>query len=96
MSTFSAPQKSPEAGFLFVADDAQAAVWELDKSGNMVLYSDTSDFMPQGAKIRKDLSSGYVGRQKFTGAHTHTHCDKKQNVNFILDLYIFIAIFGFT
>ena len=53
-----------------------------------------SDMMPQGAKIRKDLSSGYVGRHKFTGAHTH--CDKKQNVNFILDLHIFIAIFGFT
>ena len=31
-----------------------------------------SDMMPQGAKIRKDLSSGYVGRHKFTGAHTHT------------------------
>jgi len=52
---------SPEGGFLFVADDAQAAVWELDKSGNMVSEMNMgSDMMPQGAKIRKDLSSGYV------------------------------------
>jgi len=52
---------SPEGGFLFVADDAQAAVWELDKSGKMVSEMNMgSDMMPQGAKIRKDLSSGYV------------------------------------
>ena len=64
MSTFSAPHNSPEGGFLFVADDAQAAVWELDKSGNMVSEMNMgSDMMPQGAKIRKDLSSGYVGRR---------------------------------
>ena len=92
MSTFSDPYNSPEAGFLFVADDAQAAVWELDKSGNMVSEMNMgSDMMPQGAKIRKDLSSGYVGRHKFTGAHTH--CDKKLNVNFILDLYIYLLLF---
>merc|ERR1711936_843546 len=39
----------------------KAAVWELDKSGNMVSEMNMgSDMMPQGAKIRKDLSSGYV------------------------------------
>ena len=45
--------KSPQAGFLFVADDASPGVWELNKSGSMVKEKLLSrDILPQGAKIR--------------------------------------------
>ena len=44
---------SPQAGFLFWADEAAPAVWELDTSGTLVtekLLDPTH--LPQGAKIR--------------------------------------------
>ena len=45
--------QSPQAGFLFVADDASPGVWELDTSGNMIKEKLLSrDILPQGAKIR--------------------------------------------
>ena len=45
--------KSPQAGFLFVADDASPGVWELDTSGNLVKEKLLNrDILPQGAKIR--------------------------------------------
>ena len=54
---------SPEPGFLFVADDAKAVVWDLEKSTGKVLKEKllNIDGLGQGAKIRKDsLSGGYV------------------------------------
>jgi len=48
-------------GFLFVADGTKAAVWELTKTGNLVKENILSiGGLGQGAKIRKDLSSGYI------------------------------------
>jgi len=48
-------------GYQFVADDGAPAVWELDTDGNLVKEKVLSiDGLGQGAKIRKDLSSGYV------------------------------------
>ena len=45
--------ESPETGFLFVADEASPAVWELDTSGNLVQEALLDrDLLPQGAKIR--------------------------------------------
>ena len=45
--------KSPEKGFLFWADEATPAVWELDTSGNLVTEKLLSQsYLPQGAKIR--------------------------------------------
>ena len=45
--------ESPKAGFLFVADEASPAVWELDTSGNMVKEKLLDqELLPQGAKIR--------------------------------------------
>ena len=50
-----------QPGFLFVADEGSPAVWELDTSGNLVTEKLLSvGSLGQGAKIRKDLSSGYV------------------------------------
>jgi len=50
-----------DPGFLFVADEAKPAVWELDISGNLVKEKFLSiEGLGQGAKIRKDLTSGYV------------------------------------
>ena len=53
--------RSPQSGFLFVADEASPAIWELNTGGNMVKEKllDRS-LLPQGAKIRKDQSTGYV------------------------------------
>ena len=52
---------NPSAGFKFVADDAQAAVWELTTSGNLVKEKILNiEGLGQGAKIRKDKTSGYV------------------------------------
>jgi len=49
-----------QAGFLFVADEATPAVWELDTSGNLVTEKLLSvDGLGQGAKIRKD-TTGYI------------------------------------
>lgn len=48
-------------GFKFVADEAQAVVWELDMSGNLVKENILNiEGLGQGAKIRKDLTSGYI------------------------------------
>ena len=45
--------ESPETGFLFVADEASPAVWELNTSGNLVQEALLDrDLLPQGAKIR--------------------------------------------
>merc|ERR1711892_1079125 len=53
--------KNNQAGFLFVADEAKPAVWELDTAGNLVAEKLLSiDGLGQGAKIRKDLIGGYV------------------------------------
>jgi hypothetical protein len=50
-----------DPGFLFIADAATPAVWELDTSGNLVMEKLLNiDSLGQGAKIRKDLTSGYV------------------------------------
>ena len=52
---------SPEPGFLFVADDSQAAVWELTKAGSLTREKILSiGGLGQGAKIRKDKTSGYI------------------------------------
>jgi len=49
-----------QAGFVFVADEATPAVWELDTSGNLVTEKLLSVAgMGQGAKIRKD-TTGYI------------------------------------
>ena len=45
--------KSPETGFLFIADEGSPVVWELDTSGNLVKEKILNqDLLPQGAKIR--------------------------------------------
>ena len=52
---------SPTPGFQFVSDESTPAVWELDLNGNVVKEKFLSiEGLGQGAKIRKDLSSGYV------------------------------------
>ena len=52
---------SREPGFLFVADEARPAVWELDLAGNLVIEKLFNiEGVGQGAKIRKDATSGYV------------------------------------
>ena len=44
-----------------MADEAQAVVWELDMSGNLVKENILNiEGLGQGAKIRKDLTSGYI------------------------------------
>ena len=44
---------SPTAGFLFWAEEASPAVWELDTSGKLVQEKLLNRaFLPQGAKIR--------------------------------------------
>ena len=49
-----------QAGFVFVADEATPAVWELDTSGNLVTENLLSVAgLGQGAKIRKD-TTGYI------------------------------------
>ena len=48
--------KSPEKGFLFWADEASPAVWELDTSGSLVTEKLLSQsYLPQGAKIRYEV-----------------------------------------
>ena len=50
-----------DPGFLFVADSATPAVWELTTTGNLVKEKLLSvEGVGQGAKIRKDKSSGFV------------------------------------
>merc|ERR1711884_922819 len=49
-----------EPGFVFVADEAQAVVWELDASGTLVKENILGSQIPQGAKIRKVPSGGFV------------------------------------
>ena len=49
-----------EPGFVFVADEAQAVVWELDTNGNLVKENILGSQIPQGAKIRKVPSGGFV------------------------------------
>jgi len=49
-----------QAGFVFVADEAQAVVWELDASGTLVKENILGSQIPQGAKIRKVPSGGFV------------------------------------
>ena len=52
---------SPSPGYQFVADGGKAAVWELTKTGNLVKEKILNiGGLGQGAKIRKDLSSGYI------------------------------------
>ena len=52
---------NPDPGFLFVADAATPAVWELDTAGNLVKENLLGvEGVGQGAKIRKDKTSGYV------------------------------------
>lgn len=49
---------SPQAGFLFWADEAAPAVWELDTSGSLVTEKLLSQsYLPQGAKIRYEIVS---------------------------------------
>ena len=53
--------KNDIPGYQFVADDGAPAVWELDTDGKLVKENLLSiDSLGQGAKIRKDLSTGYV------------------------------------
>ena len=48
--------KSPERGYLFWADEASPAVWELDSSGNLITEKLLSqDYLPQGAKVRYEI-----------------------------------------
>ena len=47
-------------GFVFVADEAKAVVWELDVNGNLVKENILASEIPQGAKIRKVPSGGFV------------------------------------
>ena len=50
-----------QAGFTFVADEAKAVVWELDVNGNLVKENILDgSVIPQGAKIRKVPSGGFV------------------------------------
>ena len=51
----------PTAGFQFVADGGKAVVWELTTAGNLVKENILNiGGLAQGAKIRKDKTSGYV------------------------------------
>ena len=52
--------RNSEPGFVFVADEGQAVVWELDVSGKLVKENIMSSQIPQGAKIRKVSSGGFV------------------------------------
>ena len=45
---------------MFVADDAKPAVWEWDTEGNLIKENILDSELPQGAKIRKDKSGGYI------------------------------------
>ena len=48
-------------GFKFVADEAKAVIWELTKAGNLTKENLLNiEGLGQGAKIRKDSTSGYV------------------------------------
>ena len=48
-------------GFKFVADEAKAVVWELTTTGNLIKENILNIVgLGQGAKIRKDSTSGYV------------------------------------
>jgi len=50
-----------EPGFLFIADDSKPVAWRLDLSGQVEKTNVMAiDGLGQGAKIRKDSSSGYV------------------------------------
>jgi len=50
-----------DPGFLFVVDAATPVVWELDTAGNLVKENLLAiEGVGQGAKIRKDKTSGYV------------------------------------
>jgi len=49
-----------QSGFVFVADEAKAVVWELNTSGNLVKENILESQIPQGAKIRKVPSGGFV------------------------------------
>ena len=49
-----------QPGFVFVANEAQAVVWELDASGTLVKENILGSQIPQGAKIRKVPSGGFV------------------------------------
>ena len=49
-----------QPGFVFVADEAKAVVWELDVNGNLVKENILGSQIPQGAKIRKVPSGGFV------------------------------------
>jgi len=52
---------SSQPGYQFVADDSKAVVWELTKTGTLVKENVLNiDGLGQGAKIRKDLTSGYI------------------------------------
>ena len=47
---------SLQSGFLFWAEEASPAVWELDTSGNLVTEKLLSQsYLPQGAKIRYEM-----------------------------------------
>ena len=50
----------PDPGFIFVAEDAKAVVWELNTDGNLVKENILESQLPQGAKIRKDKSDGFI------------------------------------
>ena len=50
----------PDPGFIFVAEDAKAVVWELNTDGNLVKENILESQLPQGAKIRKDMSDGFI------------------------------------
>ena len=67
---------SPTPGFQFVSDESTAAVWELDFNGNVVQEKLLSiGGLGQGAKIRKDLSSGYVlASTAWSEAGGHSQC----------------------
>ena len=50
-----------EPGFVFVADEAQPAVWRLDSDGNLLTENYLSvEGVGQLAKIRRDISNGFI------------------------------------
>ena len=50
-----------ESGFVFVADEATPAVWRLSASGDLITETFLEvEGMGQVAKIKKDISSGFV------------------------------------
>lgn len=50
-----------EPGFVFVADEAQPAVWRLDSDGNLLTENYLSvEGLGQLAKIRRDISNGFI------------------------------------